>query len=432
MMGHVPRASEVGIPGGSNAAQRALIERVIAGSALKTSPRLQELLRYLCTCAIESPESGVKEQQIGIAVFGRSPGYDTNQDTIVRVVVSKLRKQLQQHFLSEGLHEPIVIEIPKGSYLPVFRLREEEHEEHAHPVDETNRWRTIALALGLVLLLSLAVSGWLAFRAPRPAGASADPVTASPYGDHLWRQWLDNGRHTYIVTSDANILFFSNLMGRPATLAEYRTQDYPFSLFDRYVREPEVRTLLTRFMRSYLTTTQDGIVAARLAETAARLRAPASVVYARDLRLQPTITDNVVLLGHRKGNPWVELFEERMNFVFAWNPEKSRGLLRNRRPLPGERETYPAEEEGKTYGTVFYAPRPDGEGNVIVLAGSDMTGLEVGSRFLADEASCRRLHETFGVSLEEPLPPFELLLLARRVVNQAYEPELLAWRRVSN
>ncbi len=92
---------------------------------------------------------------------------------------------------------------------------------------------------------------------------SRQPVLA-PYQAHLWKQWLGNGRHTFIVTSDANLLFFSNLMGRTATLAEYRAQAYPFNLFDLYVKDPEVRTLLTRFMRSYLTTTQDGIAAAEL------------------------------------------------------------------------------------------------------------------------------------------------------------------------
>jgi hypothetical protein len=411
---------------GASSAQSALLERVISGAALKNSPRLQELLRYLCACAFEAPEAGVKEQQIGIALFARNPGYDTNQDTIVRVGVSKLRKQLQQYFLSEGLHEPVVIEIPKGSYLPVFRPREEVHETYLQPVVEKNRWRAAAVVLSAALILSLVIIGWLATRALRPS----TPAATSLYSDHLWGQWLDNGRHTYIVTSDANLLFFSNLMGRPVTLAEYRTQDYPFGLFDVYVRDPEVRTLLTRFMRSYLTTSQDGVVTARLADTASRLRVPATVVYSRDLRLQPQIMDNIVLLGHRKGNPWVELFEDRMNFVFEWNAEKSRGLLVNRRPQPGERDTYPSEEQGRTYGTVFYAPRPDSEGSVIVLAGSDMTALEVGSRFLADDDSCRKLYETLGVALGQRVPPFELLLLARRVVNHAYEPELLAWRRL--
>jgi len=409
---------------------RALVERVVAGSTLKNSPRLQELLQYLCECALNGPETPVKEQQIGIAVFGRNPGYDTNQDTIVRVGVSKLRKQLQQHFLSDGQHEPIIIEIPKGSYTPRFQPREEVYEDHTAPPAEPGPWRTVALVLSVLLALSLAFAAWMGWRSfPSPAQKT---VTAgpTPYQDHFWRQWLGNGRHTYVVTSDANVLFFSNLMGRTATLAEYRAQAYPFNLFDVYVKDPEVRELLTRYMRSYLTTTQDGIAAAQLAHMTSRYQLPYTVVYARDLRLQPEIRDNLILLGHRKGNPWVELFEDRMNFVFSWDPVTSSGMVLNRKPKPGERNRYPTEG-GRTYATVFCTPQPDEGATIIVLAGSDMTAIEVGARFMADEGASRKLHQALGIGPNERIPPFELLLLARRVVNVPYEPELIAWRTIS-
>ncbi len=408
---------------------RALVERVVAGSTLKNSPRLQELLQYLCECALNGPEIPVKEQQIGIAVFGRSPGYDTNQDTIVRVGVSKLRKQLQQHFLSDGQHEPIIIEIPKGSYTPRFQPREEVYEDHAVPPAESRSWRTAALVLAVLLALSLAFAAWMGWQRFREPAATVTSAP-TPYQAHLWKQWLGNGRHTHIVTSDANVLFFSNLMGRTATLAEYRAQAYPFNLFDLYVKDPEVRAVLTRYMRSYLTTTQDGIVTAQLADLASRYQLPYTVVYARDLRLQPEIRDNLVLLGHRKGNPWVELFEHRMNFVFAWDPETSSGMLLNRNPKPGEKDRY-TTEGGRTYGTVFCAPEPDGGATVIVLAGSDMTGIEVAARFMADEGASRKLHQELGIGVHDKIPPFEILLFARRVVNVPYEPELIAWRTLS-
>ena len=410
---------------------RALVERVVAGSALKNSPRLQELLHYLCDCALNGSDTPVKEQQIGIAVFGRSPGYDTNQDTIVRVGVSKLRKQLQQHFLSEGLHEPIIVEIPKGAYTPRFQPREEiYHEDHpAAPAVESISWHRLALVLGVLLALSLAFGAWMTWRNLRsPVEKSA--TSARPYQAHLWKQWLGNGRHTFIVTSDANLLFFSNLMGRTATLAEYRAQAYPFNLFDLYVKDPEVRTLLTRFMRSYLTTTQDGIAAAELSHVTERYKLPATVVYSRDLRLQPQIRENLILLGHRKGNPWVEMFETHMNFVFAWDPETSSGMLLNRSPRQGEKERY-RTEDGLTYGTVYCAPEPDGGATVVVLAGSDMTGIEVAAHFMADEDASRKLHEALRIGVNDRIPPFQILLLARRVVNVPYEPELIAWRILS-
>ena len=59
-------------------------------------------------------------------MLGRRPDYDTSHDTLVRVLVSQLRKKLHEHFAGEGHDEPVIIEIPKGSYVPVFRPRPEE------------------------------------------------------------------------------------------------------------------------------------------------------------------------------------------------------------------------------------------------------------------------------------------------------------------
>jgi len=59
-------------------------------------------------------------------VLGRPPDYDTSHDTLVRVLVSQLRKKLHEHFATDGRDEPVIVEIPKGSYVPVFRPRPED------------------------------------------------------------------------------------------------------------------------------------------------------------------------------------------------------------------------------------------------------------------------------------------------------------------
>src|SRR5690348_13473299 len=96
--------------------RRALVERVRSSPSLRKSTRLQGLFAYLCERALGDPDDHIAEQQIGVAVFERPPKYDTNVDTIVRVQVSALRRKLEQHFMAEGVDEPIVIDVPKGSY----------------------------------------------------------------------------------------------------------------------------------------------------------------------------------------------------------------------------------------------------------------------------------------------------------------------------
>ncbi len=104
--------------------RRALVTRISASESFAKSPRLRELFLYLAECALREPAAQLTEQQVGVAVFNRPAGYDTSADTVVRVQASEVRKRLKYYFLSEGVHEPLVMELPRGSYIPLFRSRE--------------------------------------------------------------------------------------------------------------------------------------------------------------------------------------------------------------------------------------------------------------------------------------------------------------------
>ena len=108
-----------------------LLQRVAGSSIFQKSNRLRELLLFVGARTIENPESPIREHEIGVQVFGRPSSYDTSQDTLVRVQASQLRKKLQQHFAEEGRDEPLLVEMPKGSYTLVFRSREEPVAEPA-------------------------------------------------------------------------------------------------------------------------------------------------------------------------------------------------------------------------------------------------------------------------------------------------------------
>jgi hypothetical protein len=133
---------------------RELLERIAASDPFQKSKRLRDLLLFLGERSLQDPYCTLREQEIGVEVFGRSPDYDTSHDTLVRVHVSQLRKKLQAYFLAEGRKEPLVIEIPKGSYVTVFRPRTEiaETETGAPPTRSPRPWPFAAgLAVGLVL-----------------------------------------------------------------------------------------------------------------------------------------------------------------------------------------------------------------------------------------------------------------------------------------
>ena len=64
-----------------------------------------------------------KEYTIGVQVFGRPEDFDPRVDAIVRVEASRLRARLKEYYEGNGKDDHIVIELPRGNYAPVFRLR---------------------------------------------------------------------------------------------------------------------------------------------------------------------------------------------------------------------------------------------------------------------------------------------------------------------
>src|SRR6185369_4930788 len=103
-----------------------------------------------------------KESLVGIQVFGRTPGFDPRQDSVVRTEAAKLRARLSTYYASEGAWDPVVIEVPKGGYSPVFH-----HQEAAGETTHSSRnsgWSRLGARGWLMTLASLALilaaSGW--------------------------------------------------------------------------------------------------------------------------------------------------------------------------------------------------------------------------------------------------------------------------------
>ncbi|MGA2131467.1 MAG: hypothetical protein ABSH50_04055 [Bryobacteraceae bacterium] len=132
------------------------MESIFRSAAFHAAPRLRKLLGYL----VEESLAGnpLKESIIGVAVFGRDPGYDSKQDSVVRTEVRRLRAKLIEYYAAEGGGNSIVIDLPKGSYVPAFRLREAALPPVLTPAPQglpaTRRWGSLAAA---ILLIGVAV-----------------------------------------------------------------------------------------------------------------------------------------------------------------------------------------------------------------------------------------------------------------------------------
>jgi len=99
---------------------RQQIHRIIHSPTFRTALTLQQLFQFVADKAIAGTTEGLKEYTIGVEAFGRREDFDPKTDPIVRVQIHRLRQKLKEYYDAEGNRDPILIEIPKGHYLPSF------------------------------------------------------------------------------------------------------------------------------------------------------------------------------------------------------------------------------------------------------------------------------------------------------------------------
>src|ERR1039457_508703 len=86
----------------------------------RSSKRCVRFLRYVVEETLKGAADQIKERNVGIAVFGRDPDYDTNEDHIVRTAASELRKRLAIYYGQENHRSELRMTIIPGSYIPTF------------------------------------------------------------------------------------------------------------------------------------------------------------------------------------------------------------------------------------------------------------------------------------------------------------------------
>lgn len=105
------------------AAVTAELDSILKAPIFAQSGRCKRFLNHVVVQTLAGNAPQLKERTIGIAVFERTNDYDTGDDSIVRVTANEVRKRLGQYYgQSAGAH-PIQIELPRGSYVPEFRIQ---------------------------------------------------------------------------------------------------------------------------------------------------------------------------------------------------------------------------------------------------------------------------------------------------------------------
>jgi Tol biopolymer transport system component len=184
------------------------LTRILASHEFASAGRLSAFLEFVVHKTLEGKNHEIKEYAVGTEVFGRLESFDPRVDTIVRVQASKLRSRLIEYYADAGADDPIVIVLPRGSYVPVFHEKEssiangpvstDASQVVAQPSSSKSRTTAIAAIAGSSIILVAAV-GFVSrmFRPPEPQQefrftleppddtSFSGPPSISPDGKHI-------------------------------------------------------------------------------------------------------------------------------------------------------------------------------------------------------------------------------------------------------
>src|ERR1700722_3933256 len=281
-------------------ANQTQVLRIIQSKAFRTSEVHRNLLQYLAEKSLSGTADSLKEYTVGLDVFAKPESYDPRQESVVRMHVGRLRQKLADYYRSEGVDDPIFVDVPKGGFKVTFETREVRPDvgmvAAAEETSRPARSRRVEIILGGLLALSAACALILGTELWRHKPAAAVGVAPAPDRsadlEQIWSPILTSNRPLMVCLATSG-----GVTGVGTASASF--------LLGQFLAHRKDNVLLTR----------------------------------SDLLSTPeVIMDNVVFLGPVAGNRQIQAISNgQPGQPFVLEPNG----IRNLKPLPGEPEFIP-------------------------------------------------------------------------------------------
>jgi hypothetical protein len=157
-------------------------------------------MAYLAEKSLLGEAQNLKEYTVGLDVFGKPSTYDPRQESVVRMHVGRLRQKLTEYYRTEGVEDPVIVDLPKGGFALTFAQRPAVIEpEVAPPVVPVRTISHREITLAALLAVALVAAGYFAVRLLRVQETTGSAVTASapawtPDLQELWSPLLSSDR----------------------------------------------------------------------------------------------------------------------------------------------------------------------------------------------------------------------------------------------
>lgn len=381
------------------------IDRLVTSQTLHGSESLCKLLRYLATHAVEQPGVPVKEYQIATEVFARPADFDPQVDSTIRVQAGRLRVKLTEYYASEGTEDPIVVELPKGTYALAFHHRVIPSKNH--DIDEADRVRTeppvrsrswmIAtfLMAAFLIVAAVTIAALLASRKASAGGTDMAQNGAPAALQHFWRPFVGGRDEPWVIFSNAAFV------GRPEMGMRYYDpkRDSRGVIFDHYTGVGEVLAVHDL----------DQV----FAEQNRQIRVKRGSLFSLD----DAKSNNLIFVGSPSENLTLQEIPGTKEFVFqreADGPRKGDLAIINEHPQSGEASKFLAspssEPIAEDYAVVAFMPGLNPSQSVLILAGTTTFGTQGAVEFVCHDQNVADLLLRLSSSPTGNVKPFEAVL----------------------
>ncbi|MCU0395878.1 MAG: hypothetical protein MUF29_08210 [Chitinophagaceae bacterium] len=138
--------------------------RILQTRGFAGSPTLSKFLSFIVEQTLEGKTHEIKEYSVGVAVLGKPVTFNPMQDASVRVHAVRLRKLLAESYVDPEIQPAVRIELPKGSYLPVFSPWQSGNERHEPDHRSANRAATSSIPDETICVVPF--KGFINYEAP--------------------------------------------------------------------------------------------------------------------------------------------------------------------------------------------------------------------------------------------------------------------------
>jgi hypothetical protein len=401
------------------------IERLLNSRTLHGSESLCKLLRYLADQALKHPGSALKEYQIATEVFGRPADFDPHLDSLVRVQAGRLRAKIAEYYGSEGTEDPIIVELPKGSYSMAFHpatvstktiLRDFAETESGKSPERPRKLSPLVFTLLILLVLSvLTIAFLLVARSNSLQSTSADDSLPAAFRV-FW--------HGFVAGQDPPSVVFSNgaFVGRPETGLRYfdPARDSRKAVLDHYTGVGEVLAVYN------------------LDRVFTHLHRQIRVKRGSLFSLDDVQNSNLIFVGSPAENLTLLDIPSTHEFVFQRSlsgPRKGDLAIVNVHPQAGEPKMFFSSPAGtpltEDYSVIGLVPGMNPARSVLILAGTTTIGTEAAAEYVCRQDSLEQLLLRLSVSENGEMQPFEAVLRVKVARGVPIGTELIALRKLA-